>query len=77
MNSSGMVMTHPGLPIEWGILICILMVFGFWIGLKIIQHRGNKLLQIANWQLSPMIVFISVITVFHIFLLSQPMVMRM
>jgi len=54
-----------------------LIVFGFWIGLKIIQHRGNKLLQISNWQLSPMIVFISVITVFHIFLLSQPMIMRM
>ena len=54
-----------------------LMVFGFWIALKIIQHRGNKLLQISNWQLSPMIIFISVITVFHIFLLSQPMIMRM
>ena len=54
-----------------------LMVFGFWIGLKIIQHRSDNLLKTSNWQLSPMILFVIVITTFHVFLLSQPMVMRM
>jgi len=54
-----------------------LIVFGFWIALKIIQHRGNNLLNTSNWRLSPMILFVIVITTFHVFLLSQPMVMRM
>ena len=54
-----------------------LIVFGFWIALKIIQHRGNNLLNTSNWRLSPMILFVIVITTFHVFLLSQPMIMRM
>ena len=54
-----------------------LMVLGFWIGLKIIQHRGNTLLQISNWCLAAMIGFVIVITTFHMWLLSQLMVIRM
>lgn len=54
-----------------------LMVFGFWIALKIIKYRGNNLLNISNWRLSPMIGFVIVITTFHVWMLSQPMIMRM
>jgi len=54
-----------------------LMVFGFWIGLKIIQHRGKKLLKVSKWHLLPMLGFVVVMTSFHVWLLSQPMIMRM
>ncbi len=73
-------MRHMEMLIPQDILFALqagLMVFGFWIGLKIIQHRGNNLLKIQNWQLLPMILFVIVITTFHVYLLSQPMVMRM
>jgi polyferredoxin len=54
-----------------------LMTFGFWISLKVIQHRGNNLMPLAGWRLSPMIAFAALVTCFHLWLLSQPMVMRM
>ena len=54
-----------------------LIVFGFWIGLKIIQQRGRSLLHVSKRQLSPMVGFLVVMTAFHVWLLSQPMVMRM
>ncbi len=54
-----------------------LMTFGFWISLKVIQHRGLQLMPAAGWRLAPMICFAIVVTGFHLWLLSQPMIMRM
>jgi hypothetical protein len=58
-------------------LQAVLMAFGFWISLKVVQHRGNNLIPDAGWRLSPMIVFAVLTTCFHLWLLNQPMVMRM
>ena len=54
-----------------------LMVFGFWISVKVIQHRGHALIPNAGWRLSPMILFAILVTGFHLWLLMQPMVMRL
>jgi ferredoxin len=54
-----------------------LMVFGFWVSLKVIQHRGNSLIKSKGWRLSPMIGFAVLVTGFHLWLLMQPMTMRM
>jgi hypothetical protein len=58
-----------------------LMVFGFWIALKVLRHRGRKLFaqhqQLARWQMLPMLLFITIVTGFNLWLLMQPMVMRM
>lgn len=54
-----------------------LMVFGFWISLKVIQHRGMNLGLTTVWSLLPMLVFVVGATGFHLWLLMQPMVMRL
>lgn len=54
-----------------------LMVFGFWISLRVIQHRGGSLINSARWPLVPMILFVTLVSVYHLWLLMQPMVMRM
>jgi len=58
-----------------------LMVFGFWIAVQIVRHRGRALLAAGGhsggWRLAPMLGFVVLITGFHLWLLSQPMIMRM
>ncbi len=54
-----------------------LLVFGFWISLQVIRHRGNHLISATGWKLLPMITFAIGITIFHFWLLMQPMIMRM
>jgi len=66
-----------------------LMMFGFWIAIKVLHHRGEKLLSEsisgsisgsipgAGWKLSPVLAFIIGINGFHIWMLTQPMIMRM
>ncbi len=58
-----------------------LMVFGFWIAVQIVRHRGRTLLVAGShrggWRLAPMLGFVVLITGFHLWLLSQPMIMRM
>lgn len=53
-----------------------LIAFGFWISLKVIQHRGYVLTGAAGRRLSPMILFAVIITGLHVWLLMQPMMMR-
>ncbi len=53
-----------------------LIAFGFWISMKVIQHRGNALMPEAGWRLSPMISFAMLVTGLHLWLLMQPMLMR-
>ena len=54
-----------------------LIAFGFWISLRVIQHRGAGLTNSAGWRLAPMILFVTGISLYHLWLLMQPMVMRM
>lgn len=53
-----------------------LMLFGFWIAIKVLKHRAQQLVPGASWRLWPMLVFIVAIHGFHLWMLSQPMVMR-
>ncbi|VAX09493.1 Nitrogen assimilation regulatory protein [hydrothermal vent metagenome] len=55
----------------------LLMMFGFWLAIKVLRHRGQRLLPNAGWRMLPMLVFIFTINGFHLWLLMQPMVMRM
>lgn len=58
-----------------------LMIFGFWIAIQVIRHRGMNILSNgecrAGFKLLPMLVFATGITGFHLWLLMQPMIMRM
>ncbi len=58
-----------------------LMIFGFWIAIQVIRHRGAAVLvnddRLAGAKLLPMLVFATGITGFHLWLLMQPMIMRM
>jgi len=58
-----------------------LMIFGFWVAIQVIRHRGLVIAQ-ANKKttalaLIPMLIFATGITGFHLWLLMQPMIMRM
>jgi polyferredoxin len=75
---------HMDLLIPQDLLFALqagLLVFGFWIALMVLRHRGRDLLPkaraLAGWRLAPMLVFVVGITGFHLWLLMQPMVMRM
>ena len=58
-----------------------LMIFGFWIAIQVIRHRGLSIVtankKAAAFKLAPMLVFATGITGFHLWLLMQPMIMRM
>ncbi len=58
-----------------------LMLFGFVIAVQILRRRGHRLLQAprhtGSWRLAPVMLFVGIVTGFHLWLLMQPMVMRM
>ena len=58
-----------------------LMMFGFWIALQVIRHRGLGIVtggsRLAGFRLLPMLAFAVGMTGFHLWLLMQPMIMRM
>lgn len=71
---------HLNLLLPQDILFALqagLLLFGFWISLRVIQHRGGDLANTVGWRLAPMILFVTGITVYHLWLLMQPMIMRM
>ncbi|MDH5408276.1 MAG: hypothetical protein OEY00_06660, partial [Gammaproteobacteria bacterium] len=58
----------------------MLLMFGFWLAIRIAKQRIVQLGQLATGNkmaLLPMTVFISVITLLNLWLLMQPMIMRM
>lgn len=59
----------------------LLIAFGFWLALKVLQHRSTDVLDEAHSlriaYLLPGLGFILLVTVFNLWLLAQPMVMRM
>ncbi|MDP6950841.1 MAG: 4Fe-4S binding protein [Arenicellales bacterium] len=55
-----------------------LIVFGFWIALKVLHHRYRALFAIKNSAgLTPMVLLAMGFTGFHLWLLMQPMIMRL
>ncbi|HEY9051708.1 MAG TPA: 4Fe-4S binding protein [Gammaproteobacteria bacterium] len=54
----------------------LLMMFGFWLAIRIMRHRALALLPGVGWRLFPFIVFILSVHGFHLWMLSQPMIMR-
>jgi len=59
-----------------------LMIFGFLITLQIIRSRGQKLMSAETqhqwgFRLSPILSFVIAIMSFHLWMLMQPMIMRM
>ncbi len=72
-------MRHMDMLIPQDLLFAIqasLIVFGYWISLRVIEHRGRTMIPKAGWSLSPMIGFAVLVSLFHLYLLNQPMVMR-
>lgn len=57
-------------------LQAMLMMFGFWIATQVLRHRAMQLQIRSSVSLWPMMVFITVIHGFNLWMLSQPMVMR-
>ncbi|HED12602.1 MAG TPA: 4Fe-4S binding protein [Gammaproteobacteria bacterium] len=53
-----------------------LIVFGFWIAILVVRHRGEALLPGSGWRLFPMCLFALLVTGVQLWLLSQPMIMR-
>ena len=58
-------------------LQALLMMFGFFVAIKILRHRGHYLLSKSIWSLTPMLIFILLINGFNLWMLSQPMLMRL
>ncbi len=57
-----------------------LILFGFWVALQVLRHRGQRLLPggvLAGFTLLPMILLAIAFTGFHLWLLMQPMMMRL
>ncbi len=84
MSTAEKHLRHMELLISQDLLFALqagLIVFGFWIALKVLRHRGAGLLGtdsgIRGRHMLPMLLFIAAVTVFNLWLLMQPMVMRM
>lgn len=58
-----------------------LLVWGFWVAVQILRHRGRGLLgedgDLAGWRLVPMLLLLGGATAFNLVLTTQEMVMRM
>jgi ferredoxin len=54
-----------------------LMVLGFVLASQVIRYRGFRQLNIQRARLVPMLVFVAAINCWHLWLLMQPMTMRM
>jgi len=53
-----------------------LIIFGFWIAMQVLRHRGEALIPGSGWRLFPMCLFALMMTASHLWLLTQPMMMR-
>jgi len=55
----------------------MLMMFGFWIALRVLRYRAHRLSLTTALSISPMLLFIICVNTFNLWMLSQPMVMRL
>ncbi len=58
-------------------LQALLLALGFYIAMQVIRHRGYALFQASRLQLAPMLIFALLCTGTSVWLLVQPMTMRM
>ncbi len=80
MNLSDNILKEYNMLISQDVLFFLqasLMIFGFWIAIKVLRHRSQQLIPNSGWKLSPILFFIILINGFHIWMLTQPMIMRM
>jgi hypothetical protein len=84
LSSAEKHLSHMDLLISQDLLFALqagLIVFGFWIALNVLRHRGHRLLagteSLERRGMLPMILFIAGVSSFNLWLLMQPMVMRM
>ncbi len=83
MTEAEMHLRHLQPLVQQDILFALqagLLVFGFWLAMRILRHRMVALMGttvLNKTLLLPMLVFISSITLFNLWLLMQPMIMRM
>ena len=72
---------NPLLPNEWvHALQAGLVLFGFWLALRVVVHRLQRLVPVRSrlrGALLPLVVFITMVSLANLWLLMQPMVMRM
>jgi len=54
----------------------VFIVFGFWIAMEVLRHRGEALIPGSGWRIFPMCLFALMMTASHLWLLTQPMMMR-
>lgn len=54
-----------------------LLIFGFWLSMQVVKYRGFRIFDATRFQLLPMIGFCVLLTSLSLWLLSQPMIMRM
>jgi ferredoxin len=55
----------------------VLMISGFWVAVQVIRYRSASLQPTSNIQVVPMLFYALAITGFHLWMLAQPMTMRM
>ena len=84
LSSAELHMRHMNLLIPEQLLFAVqagLMAFGFWLALRVLQHRSADVLSSSghfkSLYLVPGLIFIIAVTSFNLWLLAQPMVMRM
>jgi len=54
-----------------------LLVLGFWLSIQVVRHRGFRIFEARNWQLLPVFIWCALMTMGNLWLLFQPMAMRM
>ncbi|MDH5391750.1 MAG: 4Fe-4S binding protein [Gammaproteobacteria bacterium] len=59
-------------------LQALLMMFGFWVAIKVLQHRSKVLFADSKTVVTmmPVLLFVFAVNSFHLWMLMQPMVMR-
>ncbi|WP_210725556.1 4Fe-4S binding protein [Candidatus Colwellia aromaticivorans] len=73
-------MRHMDIMISENVLFTLqglIMLAGFAISVLVIRHRGYRLFAAKGIQLLPILIFAMIITSFNLFMLVQPMTMRM
>jgi len=58
-------------------LQALLLAGGFWLSVQVIRHRGYRLFAVSGKQLLPLLLFAGAVTALNVWLVGQPMIMRM
>ncbi|HIE78814.1 MAG TPA: 4Fe-4S binding protein [Candidatus Thioglobus sp.] len=58
-------------------LQAMLMIFGYWVAVKVIRYRSVSLGLTSRLQILPILFYIAIVTSLFLWMLAQPMIMRM